>query len=42
MIRKNIRKLLVSLVLYHKIIIDKSLVAAHCKKKILTLNKPIY
>ena len=38
----HIRKLLIILVLYHKKIIDKSLIAVHCKKKVLRLNKPIY
>ena len=42
MIRRNIKKLLINLILYHKKIIDKNFIAIHCKKKVLTLNKPIY
>ena len=34
--------MLISLILYHKKIIDKNFIAVHCSKKVLTLNKPIY
>ena len=42
MTRRNIKKLLVNLILYHNKIIDKNVLVVHCSKKVLTLNKPIY
>ena len=40
--RKNVRRLLISLILYQKKVIDESLVSVHRSKKVLTLNKLIY
>ena len=39
MTKRNIRILLINLILYHTY---KNFVAVHCSKKLLTLNKPIY
>ena len=42
MIKKKYQKIVNKPSFVSKKIIDKRLVAAHCKKKLLTLNKPIY
>ena len=42
MILKNISNVQADQISYHKKIFDKSFIAVHCVKTVLTLNKPIY